>query len=235
MELLKIVYLSLGSLVVLFILAKLMGNREISQLSIFDYITSITIGSIAAEMATSLENNFMEPLIAMIVYAVVSIIIAVLTSHSIKFRRFIMGNTLILFRNGNLNRKNFKKSKLDINEFLMQCRTNGFFNLDDIHTAILETNGKISFLPKSLKRPATPEDLNLNPKQEDMATNIISDGIILYENLKSTGNNETWLKNNLKSYGISNPKDVFLATCDNENTLNVYTKLEKESRGDIFK
>lgn len=235
MDVLKIICLSLGSVIVLFVLAKLMGNREISQLSIFDYITSITIGSIAAEMATSLKDNFMEPLVAMIVYAIVSIIISVSTSHSIKLRRMITGRTLVLFKNGKLNIENFKKAKMDIDEFLTQCRTSGYFDLEDIHTAILETNGKVSILPKSLKRPATPEDLNLNPKQESMVANIISDGIVLSENLKSTGNNEAWLQKNLKAHGIKSPKDVFLATCDDENNFIVYAKLEKESNGDMFK
>ena len=108
MDILKIFFLSLGSLVVLFILTKLMGNREMSQLSIFDYIISITIGSIAAEMSTSLENNFMEPLVAMIVYAGATIIISFITSHSLKLRELLTGKSLILFDNGKLYRENFK-------------------------------------------------------------------------------------------------------------------------------
>ena len=163
MEILKIIILSLSSFIVLFILTKLMGNREMAQLSMFHYITSITIGSIAAEMATSLDDNFTEPLIAMLVYAVGSIAISILGNHSIKARRIISGTTLILYDNSKIYFKNLKKAKMDMNEFLMQCRTNGYFNLADIQTAILEANGKISFIPNSLKRPSTPEDLNLNP------------------------------------------------------------------------
>lgn len=127
MDLLKIVALSLGSVIFLFILTKLMGNKEMSQLSMFDYIIGITIGSIAAEMATALESDFMQPLVAMAVYAVVSIVISVLSYKSLKFRRISSGDSLILLDNGEIYRDNFKKAKLDLNEFLMQCRINRIF------------------------------------------------------------------------------------------------------------
>lgn len=127
MDLLKIVALSLGSVIFLFILTKLMGNKEMSQLSMFDYIIGITIGSIAAEMSTALESDFMQPVVAMAVYAVVSIIISFLSYKSLKIRRIISGNSLILLDNGELYRDNLKKAKLDLNEFLMQCRTARIF------------------------------------------------------------------------------------------------------------
>ena len=230
----KIFLLSIGSLIVLFFLTKIMGNREISQLSMFDYIVSITIGSIAAEMSTSLENNFWEPITAMIVYGLISSVISYITCKSLKLRRFFTGKTLVLFDNGKLYRKNFLKAKLDLNEFLMQCRINGYFNLNDIQTAILEPNGKISLLPNSLKRPAIPEDLNLNPEQENITINIILDGILVEENLKKSGNNINWLNSNLKKQGISNMKDIFLATCDSNNNLSVYVKYENQNSHDSF-
>lgn len=234
MDILKIISLSFGSLVILFILTKLMGNREMSQLTMFDYIVSITIGSIAAEMATSLENNFMEPVVAMIVYGLVTLFISYITCRSLNLRRFFSGKSRILFDNGKLYRKNFKSAKLDLNEFLMECRINGYFNLSDIQTAILEPNGKVSFLPKSLKRPATPEDLNLSPEQENVVINVVLDGVLLKENLSKTGNNLSWLENNLKKQGINDIKKVFLATCDNQNNLSVYVKWDKGNKHSFF-
>ena len=127
MDFFKIVGLSFGSVIFLFILTKLMGNKEMSQLSMFDYIIGITIGSIAAEMSTALEDDFMQPVIAMAVYAIVSIIISILSYKSIKVRRIISGNSLILLDNGELYHDNLKKAKLDLNEFLMQCRTARLF------------------------------------------------------------------------------------------------------------
>lgn len=234
MELLKIIILSLTSITVLFILTKIVGNREMSQLSMFDYINSITIGSIAAEMATSLDNDYLKPLTAMVVYAVVILILEFCSTKSLKFCRFVNGHALILMDNGNLYKGNFKKARLDISEFLTQCRNKDYFNIADIQTAILEPNGKLSIIPKSTKRVLTPEDIHIIPIQEQIVTNVISDGKILSKNLKSTGNNEIWLNEKLKEQNITNIKDVYLATCDSDNNLSVYAIIDKKISHDAF-
>lgn len=230
MELLKILYLSLGSLLVLFILTKLMGNREMSQLTMFDYIISITIGSIAAEMSTALESDFKQPLLAMVVYAVVSILISKLAEKSLKARRTLTTSSLILFDNGTLYKENFKKAKLDLNEFLMECRINGYFTLSDIQTAILENNGKISFLPVSSSKPATPKDLNIKSPQTYITKNIILDGKVLKENLESSGNTLEWLQEQIISQGYNNVSEIFLATCDFNNNLNIFPIVKKKNK-----
>lgn len=222
MEYLKIIFLSLGSIIALFFLTKLMGQKELSQLSIFDYVIGITIGSIAAEMATSLENNFMQPLIAMIVYALVTILISIINNKFVKLRPFFSGTTLILYDNGTLFKKNFKKAKIDLNEFLVQCRTSGYFNLSDIKTAILEENGKISFLPISDKRPVNANDLNIKPEDDTVITNIIIDGKIMEENLKELGFDEIWLYDKLQKQGITKIDNIFLATYDGKENVAAY-------------
>lgn len=234
MELIKVVFLSIGSAVVLFILTKIMGNKEISQLSMFDYIIGITIGSIAAEMSTALESDFMQPLVAMIIYAVVAIIISFLNNKSLKIRRFLYGKTIMLLDNGILYRKNFKKAKLDLNEFLAQCRTNGYFNINDIQTAMMEANGKISFLPKSGKRPATPDDINIKVDFEKLTINVILDGVLLKENLYATNHDEIWLQKQLTSQGIQNIKDIFLGICDSSGNLSLYPKEDIQNSHDWF-
>ncbi|WP_312644714.1 DUF421 domain-containing protein [Hydrogenoanaerobacterium sp.] len=205
-----------------------------SQLSMFDYINGITIGSIAAEMATALEDDFKKPLTAMVVYALLSVAFSIATSKSIKLRRFLTGETLILYDDGKIFEKNLKKAKLDVSEFLSQCRTNGYFNIANIQTAILEPNGKISFLPLSSQRPVTPCDLNLSPAQEKAVVNVIIDGKILPDNLKFTGNNEQWLQKQLQAQEVSKVEDVFLATCDRDNNLSVYVKIKKKMTRDMF-
>lgn len=205
-----------------------------SQLSMFDYINGITIGSIAAEMATSLEDDFLKPLVAMIIYGIVAVLISLLTSKSIKFRRIVSGKSLILYDNNKLFYNNLKKAKMDIDEFLIQCRNNGYFNLSDIQTAILESNGKVSFLPVSYKRPINPKDMNLSPEKENILINVILDGKILKENLKETGNDEIWLKKQLKTQNNINLADVFLATCDSNNNLQVFKKEFDKTNNDKF-
>jgi len=224
MELIKIIISAIISIIVLFIMMKIFGNRQMSQLGMFDYINGITIGSMAAEMATSPLKNIYIPFIAMIIYATAICIFSFASQKSLKIRKIIDGSSYILFKNGNLIEKNFKKAKLDINEFLTQCRISGYYNLADLYSATLETNGHISFLPLSNKRPVTPEDLKLTPIQEKVVFNIIIDGQIIEENLKATGNNKTWLNNNLKKQNQNNISNIFLATCDMYNNLSIYSK-----------
>ncbi len=222
MEILKIIGLSIGSIIILFILTKIMGQREMSQLSIFDYFITITIGSIAAEMSTSLENNFIQPVVAMIVYAIITLIVSFLNTKFVKLRPILSGKTLILYDNGTLFKENFKKAKIDLNEFLVQCRTSGFFSLSDIKTALLEENGKISFLPYSNKRPANPSDFNMKPKEDGIITNLILDGKIMEENLKELKVDKLWLMEMLQKQGIIKTDNIFLATYNTDGNLSVY-------------
>lgn len=220
MEVLRVLLTSILSVVTLFILTKIMGNRQMSQLSMFDYINGITIGSIASEM--SFSDEFLYPLIAMIVYATSSILVSYCATKNLKWCRFLNGTPLILFDKDKFHFKSFKKAKLDINEFLCQCRSLGYFNLNDVQTAILEANGKITILPKSTKRPLNANDLNLNPVQEMPSINVICNGEILHDNLKSIGKDEVWLRRKLSEDRLGSPKDILLAFCDETNSITTY-------------
>lgn len=234
MEILKIIATSLGSIIILFVLAKLMGNKQLSQLSTFDYINGITIGSIAAEMATSIDGDFWHPLIAMVIYAIAAIAISVLTTKSIILRRFFTGTSLVLLNNGKVYKDNLAKAKLDTDEFLTQCRNSGYFNISDLETAVMETNGKISFLPKSSKRPANPDDFGIYTNEEKIIPNVVQDGKIMEENLKTSGKNVKWLEKKFREQGITEIKNVFLATIDSENSLNVYLKIPNEPQKNVL-
>lgn len=233
-EVLYIIALSLGSIVAMFLLTKLIGYRQMSQMSMFDYVNGITIGSIAAEMATSLEENFVQPLVAMVVYALAAILLSWCSSKSIKMRKIIEGKPLVLLDKGELYLDSLRKAKIDVNEFLVQCRVNGYFDISKIETAVLEGNGKISFLPKSSDRPATPADLNLSPQQDFMTANVILDGNIMRENLRHTGNDEKWLINQIKGQGADKISDVLLATCDVNNQVTVFLKNSRKKAHDVL-
>ena len=127
MEFIKIILTSVGSIIALFFSTKIIGNKQMSELSMFDYINGITIGSIAAEMATSLDGKFYYPLTAIVIYTVIMWFISYLTEKNIKLRRFFTGRSIVLMQSGKIYQKNFKISKIDINDFLVQCRINGFF------------------------------------------------------------------------------------------------------------
>lgn len=233
-EIMSIIALSLGSIFAIFLLTKLMGYRQMSQMSMFDYIIGITIGSIAAEMATSLEENFMQPLTAMIVYALVAVALAWVTSKSVKARRVIEGSPLILLSKGELYRDNLKKAKMDVTEFLAQCRVNGYFDISKLESAILEGNGKISFLPKSEERPLTPADIKMYPTQDFLVANVILDGKVMEDNLKHTGRDEKWLLRQMKAHGAKQVEDVLLATCDMSGNVTVYLKDNKKEAKDVL-
>ena len=221
MELLKIILTSVLSAVALFIIAKILGHKQMSQLDFFDYITGITIGSIAAELATELEKPW-KPLVAMSVYGVVAILLTLITSKFPKTRKFINGTPTIIMNNGKIYRKNMKKAKLDLTEFMVLCRQEGFFILDDIQTAIFEYNGRLTILPKSNKRPTNPEDLNISPNPEYISTEVIMDGRILEENLKRMGLDHIWLEKQIKEQGFKNPKEILLGVCDQNKQLTLF-------------
>ena len=198
MEFLAICLSSLGSFALLFIVAKFIGHKQIAQFDFFDYITGITIGSIAAEMATELDETW-KPLTAVIIYGAVTILLNIITSKAPRTRKFINGSPTIIMDNGKLYRENLKKAKLDLSEFLLMCRQQGFFDLTSIQTAVFEYNGQLTILPVSTQRPATPNDMSLAPEQELLFTELIMDGRILEDNLKRMGLNMTWLEKQLNT------------------------------------
>lgn len=221
MEILKVVLTSVLSAAALFVIAKIMGHKQMSQLDFFDYITGITIGSIAAELATELEEP-LKPLIAMVVYGVITVILTTITSKLPKMRKFINGTPTIIMNNGKIYRNNLKKAKIDLSEFMVMCRQEGYFNLADIQTAIFEYNGRLTVLPVSTKRPINPEDMNLSPQPEYISTEVIMDGRILDDNLKRMGLDTKWLQKQIKDQGFKSAKEVFLGICDQNKQLSLY-------------
>lgn len=221
MEILKVALTSLLSAAALFVIAKFIGHKQISQLDFFDYITGITIGSIAAELATELEEPI-KPLIAMIVYGAITVILSVITSKFPKTRKFINGTPTIIMDNGKIYRKNMKKAKIDLSDFLVMCRQEGYFNLADIQTAIFEYNGRLTVLPVSTKRPVNPEDINLIPQSEHISTEVIMDGRVLDENLRRMGLDLKWLEKQIKDQGFKSAKEIYLGICDQNKKLSLY-------------
>lgn len=231
---LEVIIVSTASIAIMFLLTKLMGNRQVSELTMFDYINGITFGSIAAEMATIGIDEFIKPFTAMITYAVIVTLISVSVHKSIIMRRIFSGKSVIIYSDGKLYKKNLIKVKIDLNELLSQCRVNGFFSLDDIQTIVFEENGKISILPKSQARPLNPEDMGINVNKASLQAAVVIDGNIMYENLKHTGNDEAWLNKELSRLGYSSAKKVFLALVDGNNTLYTYNADESKNKNDIF-
>lgn len=222
MEIINVILTAILSVVALFIVTKIMGHKQVSQLDFFDYVSGITIGSIGAELATELEKP-LRPLIALVVYGVASLIFNLLEHKLPRTRKYINGTPTILFSVGKLHRDNLKKAKLDLSEFMLMCREQGYFDLEQIQTVVFEHNGKLSILPKSANRPATPEDLNLTVKDENFGIEVIMDGRIMGKNLSLMGLNEKWLEKRISLQGFKSTKEVFLGVYrKNEDKLTLY-------------
>lgn len=198
-----------------------MGHKQVAQLDFFDYINGITIGSIAAELATDLEKPW-KSLIAMLVYGMIAVGLSLVTNKFPKIRKYVNGSPTILMNDGKIYRKNMKKAKLDLSEFLTMCREQGYFDLNDIQTAIFEYNGKLTILPNSANRPITPADIELHPEPDHINTELIMDGRIMGENLKRMGLDLKWLEKQIKAQGYHDVKEIFLGLCDNNNHLSLF-------------
>lgn len=221
MEFIKVILTSFLSAVSLFLIAKVMGHKQVAQLDFFDYITGITIGSIAAEMATELESPW-KPLVAMVIYGSVAYGLTI-TAHKIpKMRKYINGTPTIVMNNGKLFRENMKKAKLELSEFMVLCRQEGYFDLNEIQTAVFEYNGRLTILPKSEKKPVSPEDLNLNPPKSGISTEVIMDGRILHDNLKRLGLDLVWIEKQLKNQKYKSAEEIFLGLCGENNKLLLF-------------
>ncbi len=222
MEIIKVIFTALLSVAALFIITKMMGHKQVAQLDFFDYVSGITIGSIGAELATELEEPH-KPLIALIIWGGTSLLLNLIAHKLPRSRKYINGTPTILMNDGKIFRQNLKKAKLDLSEFVLLCREQGYFDLDEIQTAVFEHNGRLSVLPKAVNRPATPKDLNITTKASHIGVEIIMDGSVMEENLSRLGRDRNWLKNELKKQGYREEKDIFLAIYrPDENKLTLY-------------
>ena len=222
MEIIKVILTALLSVASLFIITKIMGHKQVAQLDFFDYVSGITIGSIGAELATELEKPY-KPLIALAIYGLASLLWNLLAHKIPRTRKYINGTPTILMNDGNLYRKNLKKAKLDLSEFMLLCREQGYFDLDEIQTAIFEHNGKLSILPKAANRPATPDDLKITAKATHIGVEVIMDGRVMGENLSRMGRDVNWLTKQLNIQGCKDAKEIFFGIYrPEEDKLTLY-------------
>lgn len=233
MDYLQVILTTLLSVITLFIITRVLGYRQLSELSLFDYVNGITIGSIAAELATAQKDEVIFIFIAMVLYGTSTLFISFLTDKSIFLRKALTGKPIILLDKGKLCYKNFKKARLDINEFLMKCRNNGYFDLNEIDTAILEPNGKVSFIPSAPYKSVSCNDIKVTPKQEELQVDLVLDGKIIKNGLKALNMDEKWIIKEMEKQGISDLNKVFLATSNSNMNVTFHLKSQEKPK-DIF-
>ncbi len=235
MNIIHTILATVGSIIVMFIISKLLGNKQISQLTLFDYINGITIGSIAAEMAVSQEmDELVVPIIAMILYGLTGFLLSVFTMRSIHCRHFLSGKPILLIEKGKIYPENLKTAKLDVNDLLSRARTSGYFDISKISYAILETNGTISFMERAAEAPLTPKDLGYQKEDERLCINLILDGVVMEDNLRYAGKEIKWLTNEIKKQGCPSPDKVFLCTVDDKDNVTVFPKTAESNKKIYF-
>ena len=223
MDFFNIIILGMVSFIVLFILSKIMGYRAISELSFFDYVVGITIGSIAAEMSTNIDMEWWKGVTAMAVYAILDLVFSFLSQKSSAARQIITGNPIILIYKGKIYKKNLRKARIELNDLITSARMAGYFNIADIDYAIMETTGKISFMPVPLKRPLNPKDFNFAPQSEGLTVNVIMDGKIMEDDLADAKIDKNDLIRRVKQQD-KEVKNVFLGVMDSNGVLTLFDK-----------
>ena len=210
------------SFVVLLILARLLGKKQISQLTFFHYVTGITIGSIAAEIAAQHETPFVDGLIAMSWWAALTLLMSYIALKSRRARVILDDQPTIIMYEGRIVEEAMKKSRLHLNDLNMMLREQSIFSIKDVQYAILETNGNLSVLKKAGQEAATKKDVNAPaPEPKYIPTEIISEGKIEKKNLIELNLTEEWVYEQLKKQGIGKVEQVFYAEIQMDGSLHV--------------
>ncbi len=228
-EVLTTSYRALISLAVLFLVTKMIGKKQVSELSLFDYVIGISIGNFAAEMTINLESQEINGIVAVLIFGIVAYIVSYITMKSIYLRRFFIGVPTIIIDKGKINYKNMKKFKMDINDLLEQARINGYFDLSEIEYGIMEANGIMSFKLKDIYDTPTNKDLNINTKNIGICANIIIDGKYMKNNISNMNKNLEWVENKIKDMGY-NINNILLATLNEKDEINIYLKEEMKDK-----
>lgn len=198
---------------------RLMGKRQIGQLQPFEFVVAIMIADLASVPMQNRDLPLSTGIIPILTLLVVQVSLAFLILRSPKMRRVICGSPSILIENGHLRRQELARLRINTDDLLEQLRAKNYANLEDVEYAILETNGQLSVIPKSQRRPVNPADLQLPTQYEGLPLNLIVDGRIVRESLAVAGLDENWLHVQLNRHGLAGPEDVFLASLDTEGHL----------------
>ncbi|CAH2212473.1 DUF421 domain-containing protein [Tepidibacter aestuarii] len=211
----------------LLMITKILGKTQISQITPFEFISALVLGELVGNAIYDKDINIFYILYAVSLWASLLYIIEVATQKFKATRSFFEGKPSILIRNGQIDFKELKKEKLDINELQSLLRSKDIFSIREIQYAILETNGSISVLKKSKYDNPTNEDLNLSEKPVYLPITLILDGEVLWDNVQACGFDEKWLEKQLHTNKISKIKEIFYAEWKKDEGLHIVKKKKR--------
>ena len=210
----------------LLVLTRLIGKKFLAQMTFFDFVTGITIGTIGGAYVTT-ETKGLYVLISPILLTSLVILTGYITFKYTSARKLIEGEPLVMIQNGKIFEKNMKKIRYNMDDLMMQLREKDIFDFGEVEFAVLEPHGKLSVLKKSQNLPLTPKDMNMSTNYKGISSEIIRDGKIVAQNLEQNNLSHEWLYNELASRKIINIRDVFLATLSSDG--NLYVDLKKDN------
>lgn len=226
-KIIQIILRSVSTYIILLVLGRVIGRKMISRITFFDFIVGVTLGSIGVRIALGSQESPLLAAISAIVITILVVITDYLDIKSINFRKLVDGEPIILISNGKLLDYNLKKVRITINKLMMQLREKDIFNVDDVELAAMESDGKLTVLPKVNKQPITTGDLNIPTNYNGLIKDIIVDGKIMYNNLKYINHDERWVIEQLKTHNISNVEEVFYAGSNAAGVLYISTKTKQ--------
>lgn len=205
---------------VLFAITKLIGKKQISELSFFEYVSGITIGSIAGEIIMGLDNHWASGILSILIFGLVTLFADILSLKSKSFRDFFEGKGTIFIKDGKILEDNLKKERYSIDDLSSLLRQKNVFKTADVEFAVLEPRGDLSIMLKKENQPLTPKDLQLNLPQEKEPQTVIMDGKILNDPLAESGKTRKWLDMEIEKLGLT-IDNIFLGQIDSYGELTV--------------
>lgn len=207
---------------VLLVLTRFLGKEQLSQLTMFNYITGITIGSIAADLAGQQETPFIDGMISLIMWTVLTLLVSWISLKSMRAKTLLDDEPSVVIRKGKILQRELKASRLPVEDLKMLLRLQGIFSITEVEHAILETNGELSVYKKAANQPATKKDMQLSSRPPHyIPTQIITDGVIIKRNLLELGLTEEWLRSELKKAGYKDPTQIFYAELQENGKLYI--------------
>lgn len=204
---------------ILLALTRIMGKREISQLTYFDYIVGITIGSITANMSINTSTAFTTMLPALLVFCILQIISSFASLKDRRIRKLLGGSSTMLIKNGKILEGNLAKERLNFDELSSMLRNNSIASVADVEFAFLETDGKLSVMKKANKQPNKQKNSNMTGLYNGIGRYVIEEGKINNENLRANGLTTSWLMSKINERGVNDISKIYLALVDDSGTL----------------
>ncbi|MFL0168730.1 MULTISPECIES: YetF domain-containing protein [Clostridium] len=205
----------------LLIFAKILGKQQISQLTFFDYVLGITIGSIAATLTTDLSSRAWPHFVGLLTWALLGYLMEYITEKWRYAAKYIEGEPTIVIMNGKIMENALRKMKFTAADIMALLRIKDVFDLTQVDFAIIEPNGQLSVLKKPEYEPLTPKDMSILKAPSGISTELIYDGILVEQNLKQLNKTKEWVMNQLKMYEVKDISEVFLATLTPSGSLYI--------------